>query len=100
MDNDDIVPIDDFSDETLRRLVGRLEGSDTFQAGLAREVELDEVWRRVEAEVYAARGRGAAADRVAALEALFQSVQEAHDLVGDGKPLAAADRLRQAIMRE
>jgi hypothetical protein len=94
---EDVTPILDFSNETLRRLAERLEASSTFQACVAREVELDEIWRRVDTALHAAREEDADPDRIAMLEGLFELVFEAHDLAGDDRPREAAARLRQAM---
>ena len=92
---DDITPIEDFSNETLLALAQRLEVSHTFQAQLTREVELDEVWRRVDTALKLAQETSPGA--IPMLERLFDLVFQAHDLAGEGKALEAANRLRQAM---
>jgi hypothetical protein len=94
---DDVTDVEDFSPSTLLALVTRLESSTTFQEHIAREIELDEVWRRVETVLKAAREDPAGQAERGRLQALFDLVAAAHDLAGEGEPLAAADRLRQAI---
>ena len=87
---DDVVPIEDFSNETLLALAERLEQSATFQQLILREVELDEIYRRVDTAMSAETEAGA-------LERLAGMVFEAHDLAADGHPLEAARLLRQAM---
>jgi hypothetical protein len=93
---DDIVGITDFANPTLLALAERLERSSTFQEVIVREIELDELWRRLET------GHKATADDPTAraprriLEAMFGLVWEAHDLAGEGRPSEAAARLRTA----
>ena len=94
IDLDDVVPIQDFSNETLLGLAERLEQSETFQACLIREIELDEIWRRVDAAIKSAEEQGS---DLAPLKRLFDLVFQAHDLAGEGNPLEAARKLRQAM---
>ncbi len=94
MNLDDVVPIEDFSNETLLALAQRLETSRTFQQLIVREVELDEVWRRVDTVLSRERDLGA---DVEGLEHLHQLVFEAHDLAADGRSHEAAQRLRAAM---
>lgn len=94
---DEMVPITDFSNETLLALAERLETSTTFQQLILREVEMDEIWRRVDTVIKDERERGAPPEKLAALERLHALVFEAHDLAADGEPLEAAKRLRAAM---
>jgi hypothetical protein len=94
---DDITPIDDFSNETLLALAERLERSESFQEFIAREVELDEVWRRVETAMKAGAEEGMTTQAMSGLSQLFALVQEAHDLAGISKPLEASSKLRAAM---
>ena len=93
---DDIVDIGDFTDATLLALATRLERSSTFQEFIAREIELDELWRRLETGLKATADDPGALDVRRTLEAMFRLVWEAHDLAGEGRPSEAAARLRQA----
>lgn len=93
----EFVPIDDFSNDTLLQLAERLERSETFQQLIAREAELDEIYRRVETAMIDAEERAAPEAVRAALAALFRCVFDAHDLAGNGEPLVAARRLRDAM---
>jgi len=93
---DDIADIADFSAETMLALASRLEHSTSFQALIAREIELDELWRRLETGLKVTTGNAAARARRQILETMFGLVWEAHDLAGEGQPGAAASKLRQA----
>lgn len=94
MNLDDVVAIQDFSNETLLALAQRLEQSETFEHLILREMELDEIWRRVETVMIRERDSGV---DVAGLERVRKLVFEAHDLAADGNPLEAARRLRAAM---
>ena len=93
----DIVEIKDFSNDTLLSLAERLEQSRTFQEFIMREVELDEIYRRVDTAVKEAYELDETPQAIAGLERLAALVFEAHDLAAEGEPLAAARRLRQAM---
>jgi hypothetical protein len=93
---DDIVEITDFSNATLLALATRLDASSAFQAQIAREIEVDELWRRLETATKDVADNAAARPSRDTLDALFSLVWEAHDLVGAGRPAEAAQRLRQA----
>lgn len=97
MNISEFVAIDDFSNDTLLALAERLERSETFQELIAREAELDEIWRRVDTAIKGAHERGESAEATASLQELFRCVFEAHDLAGDGEPHKAARRLRDAM---
>jgi hypothetical protein len=94
---DDIAEIDDFSERTLLTVADRLERSTTFQECIAREIELDELFRRVETGIKAMAGEASRREERARLEVVFSLVTQAHDLAGEGKPLEAAARLRDAV---
>jgi hypothetical protein len=98
MDLNEWLPIRDFSTDTLFIVAQRLELSTTRRHGIAREAELDDLWRYVQAALEEARRPEPESARVDALERLFQAVTEAHDLTGDGRRLEAAARLRQALV--
>jgi hypothetical protein len=93
---DDIAEVSDFTPATLQALAVRLERSSTFQEFIAREIELDELWRRVETGVKAAAEDPSAKQTRRTLEAMFGLVWQAHDLAGDGRTTEAAARLREA----
>jgi hypothetical protein len=95
----DVARIPDFSNETLLGLAERLESSRTFQEHIIREVELDEVFRRVDTAVRAAEQDGDM-DSVQTLQTVRALVFEAHDLAGHGLPADAARKLRAAMSIE
>ncbi|HEV7666012.1 MAG TPA: hypothetical protein VGQ62_20945 [Chloroflexota bacterium] len=98
MDLNEWLPIRDFSTDTLFIVAQRLELSTTRRHGIAREAELDDLWRYVQAALEDARRNTADRARVDALDRLFQAVTAAHDLTGDGHRQEAAARLRQALV--
>jgi hypothetical protein len=93
---DDIVEIADFSNATMLALAARLERSTAFQELIAREIELDELWRRVETAIKAVADDPSASEARRTLARIFELVWQAHDLAGAEHPLEAAARLRQA----
>ena len=93
---DDIAEVSDFAQVTLQALAVRLERSSTFQEFIAREIELDELWRRLETGIKAAADDPAARNSRRILQEMFSLVWEAHDLAGEGRPTEAAARLREA----
>jgi hypothetical protein len=93
---DDIADVADFSNETMLALATRLERSSAFQELIAREIELDELWRRVETGIKAVAEDPSAAELRRTLQAIFQLVWQAHDLAGIGEGSEAAARLREA----
>jgi hypothetical protein len=93
---EDIVEIADFSNATMLALATRLEHSSAFQALIAREIELDELWRRLETGLKTIADDAAARATRTTLAAMFDLVWQAHDLAGAEQPLEAAARLRQA----
>jgi hypothetical protein len=93
---DDIVESRDFSNATMLALAVRLEHSSTFQALIAREIELDELWRRLDTELKTTAEDAAARPTRSIVAAVFDLVWQAHDLAGAEQPLEAAARLRQA----
>jgi hypothetical protein len=96
IDLNEMVEINDFSNDTLIALADRLEQSNSFQELLVREAELDEIYRRVETALIDASSENDQHSR-AGLQQLFQRVWEAHDLAAEGEPKEAARRLRQAM---
>jgi hypothetical protein len=99
MDLNEWLPIRDFSTDTLFIVAQRLELSTTRRHGIAREAELDDLWRYVQAALEDARRAEPESAQVHALERLFQAVTEAHDLTGAGQRFEAAARLRQALVK-
>jgi len=96
----DVAQIPDFSNDTLLLLAERLEGSRTFQELIIREVELDEVYRRVDAAVRQSEERSADPGEHETLQKVRDLVFAAHDLASQGRPLDAASSLRAAMTLE
>jgi hypothetical protein len=93
---DDIVEIADFSNATMLAVAARLERSTAFQELIAREIELDELWRRVETGIKAVADDPSAFEARETLGTIFELVWQAHDLAGAEQPREAAARLRRA----
>ena len=96
MNPDHLVPVEDFSEATLRNIVAHLEVSTTFEQCVYRESELDEVCRLVEDALRGGHGRVDAGQR-ARWQEIFEAARDAHDLVGVEEPERAAERLRQVL---
>ena len=99
MEPTDLAQIPDFSNDVLLALAERLEHSHSFQELILREVELDEVYRRVDSAASYAEGQEDRAS-IEALQQVRALVFAAHDLARDGKPLQAAKKLREAMSLE
>jgi hypothetical protein len=97
MDPNLVVPIDDFGNDTLLQLVERLEESSRFQHYIAREAELDDVWRHVEAALKSAEMDSPGGPKVEQLRRLLAATMQAHDLVAGGAPVEAARTLREVM---
>lgn len=95
---DEVVPIRDFSNETLLALAQRLEEAQSFEQRILREIELDEVWRRVDTVLRREQDGCAESRALELLERLGRLVFEAHDLAAGDKPVEAAQRLREAMV--
>ncbi|MEK7216040.1 MAG: hypothetical protein AAB289_10635 [Chloroflexota bacterium] len=91
------VAVDDFGNGTLLLLIERLEASGSFQQYIAREAELDDVWRHVETALKNIHWDGGDRTRAASLQTLLDAVMAAHDLVAEDEPLQAARRLHTII---
>ena len=96
MNPDHLVPVEDFSEETLRNIVAHLEASTTFEHFVYRESELDEVCRLVDDALQGGQGRVDEQQR-ARWQIIFDAARDAHDLVGVEEPERAAERLRQIL---
>lgn len=96
---DDIHSIEDYSPETLRELIRRIESSRTLEHMIYRESELDEIWRLLDNDIVAAATRqGSNAPEVQNLIALRGLIVEAHDFIGhDSNTVDACDRLLNAV---
>ncbi|WP_028228535.1 hypothetical protein [Paraburkholderia ferrariae] len=95
MNVDDLHSIEDYSSETLRELIRRVERSHKLEQMIYRESELDEVWRLLDSDIVAASHNSAAAQDLVTLRKL---IIEAHDLIGnDSNTVDARERLLQAV---
>lgn len=97
MNPNQVVPVDDFGNDTLLQLVERIEQSTRFQHYILREAELDDVWRHVETALKAPGIAGRADASAHRLQDLLDAVMEAHDLIAAGEAAAAAARLRKVM---
>ena len=88
-----IVTVTDFSRETLRNLVAHLEVSTSFEHLVYREAELDAIWS-ITGFFLASENDLAKRD---ALLQLHRVAHQAHDLVGQGRPMDAAGVLRALL---
>lgn len=96
MDLDDVMPVENFSDLTLQTLADRLARTRTPEQCIYRESELDEVWRLVDIAMRAGDPDGLRDSEK--LRQMRDAIHRAHDLVGmEGKPLEAAEALREAL---
>jgi hypothetical protein len=97
MDANVVVPVDDFGNDTLLQLVERLEQSTRFQHYIAREAELDDVWRHAEAAIKDAEAETGDGPAIEHMRRLLDAVMRAHDLVAGGSPDEAARCLRNVM---
>jgi hypothetical protein len=88
-----IVTVQDFSRETLSRIVALLEVSTDFEHLVYREAELDAIWSIT--AFFVAR-TPQSVEREAAMR-LHKGAHHAHDLVGQNRPLEAAALLRKFL---
>ena len=88
----------DFSNDTLLGVAQRLEDSHTFEDLIHREIELDQIWSRVDTLIANLQAeKPVNTEQLAAVEELAALVYEAHDLSAEGRNLEAAERLRTAM---
>ena len=98
MNADDIHLIEDYSSQTLRELIGRVDKSSTFEHMIYREAELDEVWRLLDNDIVAAARQGWNTREVQNLVALRALIVEAHDFIGnESNTVDARDRLLKSV---
>jgi hypothetical protein len=97
-DPGDTLRIEGYSAEVLETLADLLDRSVSREDQINREAELDDLWRQVDAALEATRHDERGPEEVARLEQLRRRVVEAHDLVGDRQPRAAAECLRRACV--
>ena len=88
-----IVPVIDFSAETLQSIIALLEISTDFEHLVYREAELDAIWS-ITGFFLAQEKRS---DQFNFVERLHTAAQEAHDLVAEGRSADAAARLRHFL---
>ncbi|CAB3795567.1 hypothetical protein [Paraburkholderia fynbosensis] len=95
---DDVHTIEDYSPQTLRELIGRVEKSRTFEQMIYRESELDEVWRLLDSDILTTERKGSNVPELENLVALRKMIVEAHDFIGnDSNTVDARDRLLKAV---
>lgn len=97
IDPNAVVPIPDYSDDSLRIVANRLERSTKFQHYILRADELDAVWRHLDAALKDAQSQGRQDRRTEQLQQLLDAVLQAHELATEGSPMEAAARLRAVI---
>ncbi len=97
IDPNAVVPIPDSSDASLRIVIERLERSTRFQHYILRADEIDALWRHLDAALKTAQADGLTEREIERLQQRLRAVLEAHDLVTDGEPQEAADRLREVL---
>jgi hypothetical protein len=96
---EDVLAIFDFSNDTLLGIAERLENSHTFEELIKREIELDQVWSRVDTVIANLRAtKPVNLDQLTAVEKMGALVYEAHDLAAEGLSKEAAERLREAMV--
>jgi hypothetical protein len=88
-----IVPVKDFSAETLQNIVALLEVSTDFEHLVYREAELDAIWSITGFFLDQERH----SDQFNFVKRLHAAAQEAHDLVAEGRTVDAAARLRHFL---
>jgi hypothetical protein len=88
-----IVPVSDFSTETLRRIIAHLEVSTEFEHMVYREAELDAIWSITGFFLNNEKD----SEQCDAAQRLRTAAHEAHDLVADGRATDAA-RLLQTFL--
>jgi hypothetical protein len=81
-----IVPVQDFSSNTLRSIIDHLKVSTDFEHLVYREAELDAIWTITGFFL----ANEADSSRREAVKDLHACVHKAHDLVADRRPAAAA----------
>jgi hypothetical protein len=92
-DPEHIVPVSDFSTETLESIIVLLEVSTEFEHMVYREAELDAVWSIT--GFFLVEEKNSA--RFKFVEQLHKAAHEAHDLVADGRTAEAARLLRDFL---
>jgi hypothetical protein len=94
LDLNGIAAIPDFSTESLRAVIDRLERSTRFQHYILRADELDAVGRHIDLAIASLPAGPGSASESARLEHLRSVVLKAHEKVDSGSPGEAAELLR------
>ena len=89
-----IVPVSDFTAETLQSIIALLEISTDFEHLVYREAELDAIWSIT--GFFLAEERHS--DHFRFVERLHAAAHEAHYLVAEGLTAEAAARLRHFLI--
>ena len=92
-DPEHIVPVSDFSTETLESIIALLEASAEFEHMVYREAELDAVWSIT--GFFLLQEKNSACLKF--VEQRHETAREAHDLVADGRTAEAATLLRNFL---
>jgi hypothetical protein len=90
---DHIVSVKDFSADTLRNIIAHLKASTSFEHLVYREAELDAIWT-ITGFFLANEPASSLRD---AVDRLHAGTHEAHDLVADRRPGAAATVLEAFV---
>ena len=88
-----IVPVKDFSADTLRNLIAHLKVSTSFEHLVYREAELDAIWTITGFFL----ANEPASTRRDAVNRLHTGAHKAHDLVAERRPEAAATVLEAFV---
>ena len=88
-----IVPVTNFSAETLRSIIAHMEVSTDFEHLVYREAELDAVWSITGFFL----GNESDSAELEAVKLLREGAHRAHDLVADSRPKDAAVLLRTLL---
>jgi hypothetical protein len=95
LDPGNVVPVEDFSNETLENIANHLDASTRFDHFIYRESELDGICRLVEEAMKETPASDLHA--VSRLQQVLGAARAAHDLVADERPDEAARSLRSVL---
>ena len=94
-----LVPIFDYSRETLAGLARRLQNSKRPEELVYRESELDEIWRLIDGDRLGAAAEFPHPVDIGALLKLQQAIHQVHDLVAEADDgVGAGRRLTEAML--
>ena len=88
-----IVPVTNFSADTLRSIIAHMEVSTDFEHLVYREAELDAIWSITGFFLVSEPG----STQLEAVRQLHAGAHKAHDLVADRRPAEAAMVLRSFL---